>query len=89
MRFDLGTLDSGERSLPFWATCFNISCVDISAYQPLLTWSKVEKNVSWGVILLLGGGFAIAKASKVRKDCTSFHHDHCLYLFGMFWHRIH
>ena len=28
MRFDLGTLDSGERSLPFWATCFKRSAFE-------------------------------------------------------------
>ncbi|XP_061166461.1 Na(+)/citrate cotransporter-like [Saccostrea echinata] len=32
---------------------------------PLLPWKAAEKNVPWGVVLLLGGGFAIAKGSKV------------------------
>ena len=38
---------------------------DSPRYTPILTWYQVEKRVSWGVIVLLGGGFAIAKASKV------------------------
>lgn len=37
---------------------------DSPSYTPILTWSVVEKKVSWGVIILLGGGFAIARASK-------------------------
>lgn len=37
---------------------------DSPRYTPILTWYQVEKRVSWGVIVLLGGGFAIAKASK-------------------------
>ncbi|XP_062610508.1 solute carrier family 13 member 2-like isoform X2 [Saccostrea cucullata] len=31
---------------------------------PLLPWQAAEKMVPWGVILLLGGGFALAKGSK-------------------------
>jgi len=30
----------------------------------LLNWPTVEKKLPWGVIILLGGGFALAKASK-------------------------
>lgn len=37
---------------------------DSPSYTPILTWTQVEKKVSWGVIILLGGGFAIARASK-------------------------
>lgn len=36
---------------------------DSPSYTPILTWNLVEKKVSWGVIVLLGGGFAIARAS--------------------------
>ncbi|XP_060692200.1 Na(+)/dicarboxylate cotransporter 3-like [Hemiscyllium ocellatum] len=32
--------------------------------EPLLTWKKVKHNVAWNVIILLGGGFAIAKACE-------------------------
>ncbi|XP_067856403.1 Na(+)/dicarboxylate cotransporter 3-like [Heptranchias perlo] len=32
---------------------------------PLLTWKKVQDNVAWNVILLLGGGFVIAKGCEV------------------------
>ncbi|XP_078274883.1 Na(+)/dicarboxylate cotransporter 3 isoform X2 [Rhinoraja longicauda] len=32
---------------------------------PLLTWSKIQSNLPWNVILLLGGGYAIAKGCEV------------------------
>lgn len=32
---------------------------------PLLPWQAAEKMVPWGVVLLLGGGFALAKGSQV------------------------
>ncbi|XP_038659530.1 solute carrier family 13 member 3-like isoform X2 [Scyliorhinus canicula] len=32
--------------------------------RPLLTWHNVQHKVAWNVILLLGGGFAIAKACE-------------------------
>jgi len=34
-------------------------------YKPILTWQVAEKKVSWGVIFLLGGGFALADACTV------------------------
>ncbi|CAG5120254.1 unnamed protein product [Candidula unifasciata] len=30
-------------------------------WTPLLTWEQVNKKLPWGVIILLGGGFALAK----------------------------
>uniref|UniRef100_A0A673A9J4 Solute carrier family 13 member 5b n=1 Tax=Sphaeramia orbicularis TaxID=375764 RepID=A0A673A9J4_9TELE len=32
---------------------------------PLLTWQVVQKKLPWGIVLLLGGGFALAKGSEV------------------------
>jgi len=32
----------------------------------LLDWKTVHRDMQWGVILLLGGGFAIADACKVN-----------------------
>ena len=32
--------------------------------EGLLTWSKVEKQIPWGVIILFGGGFALADGCK-------------------------
>ncbi|XP_074499531.1 Na(+)/dicarboxylate cotransporter 3 [Sebastes fasciatus] len=33
-------------------------------YVPLLTWKKAQDSVPWNIILLLGGGFAMAKACE-------------------------
>ncbi|KAL5017414.1 hypothetical protein ScPMuIL_007003 [Solemya velum] len=33
-------------------------------YTPLLSWDAVHKKLPWGVIVLLGGGFALAGASR-------------------------
>ncbi|XP_069105711.1 solute carrier family 13 member 2-like [Argopecten irradians] len=32
-------------------------------YTPILTWPVAEKKIAWGVILLVGGGFALADAN--------------------------
>ena len=33
-------------------------------YEPLLSWTLVQEKLQWGVIFLLGGGFAVASAAK-------------------------
>lgn len=35
-------------------------------YVPLLSWKKAQDTVPWNIILLLGGGFAMAKACEVN-----------------------
>jgi len=42
----------------------------------LLDWKTVHRDMQWGVILLLGGGFAIAEACKVA---SVFYHS-CLHV---------
>ena len=32
----------------------------------LITWRLIETKMCWGVIFLLGGGFALANASQVN-----------------------
>lgn len=32
----------------------------------LLTWKVTQKKMPWSIILLLGGGFALAKGSEVQ-----------------------
>ncbi|XP_048406447.1 Na(+)/dicarboxylate cotransporter 3-like [Stegostoma tigrinum] len=36
----------------------------VTPRKPLLTWEKVQHKVAWNVIILLGGGFTIAKACE-------------------------
>lgn len=38
---------------------------DMLKTPPLLTWKAVQKKLPWGIVLLLGGGFALAKGSEV------------------------
>lgn len=33
----------------------------------LLDWKSVEKNLPWGVLILMGGGFAMADGCEVLK----------------------
>lgn len=35
-------------------------------FQPLLDWDTVNQKIPWGVLLLMGGGFAVAEACEVR-----------------------
>lgn len=36
--------------------------------QRLLTWKVAQKKLPWGIVLLLGGGFALAKGSEVSDS---------------------
>jgi len=33
----------------------------------LLTWKVTQKKMPWSIVLLLGGGFALAKGSEVQQ----------------------
>ncbi|KAK6967821.1 solute carrier family 13 member 5, partial [Biomphalaria glabrata] len=33
-------------------------------YEPLLDWATVNKKMAWGVLLLMGGGFAVAEGCE-------------------------
>ncbi len=35
---------------------------ELKSGPPILTWEAVEKRLCWGVVFLLGGGFAIGTA---------------------------
>lgn len=41
-----------------------------SETEPLLSWKKAQETVPWNIILLLGGGFAMAKGCEVRAGVT-------------------
>ncbi len=34
----------------------------------LLDWSTVHDKLSWGVVIVLGGGFALADATQVKDE---------------------
>ncbi|XP_072320449.1 Na(+)/citrate cotransporter isoform X2 [Eucyclogobius newberryi] len=40
------------------------SSSDMLKTPPLLTWKVAQKKLPWGIVLLLGGGFALAKGSE-------------------------
>ncbi|KAL7985548.1 hypothetical protein Chor_004118 [Crotalus horridus] len=47
-------------SLKWW---FDLKASNVEN-KPLLTWSKAQESVPWNIILLLGGGFAMAKGCE-------------------------
>uniref|UniRef100_A0A3B5MHT8 Solute carrier family 13 member 3 n=1 Tax=Xiphophorus couchianus TaxID=32473 RepID=A0A3B5MHT8_9TELE len=51
---------SQKPSLSWW---FDPKAVN-TPYVPLLSWKKAQDSVPWNIILLLGGGFAMAKACE-------------------------
>ncbi|XP_012731093.1 solute carrier family 13 member 3 [Fundulus heteroclitus] len=51
---------SQKPSLSWW---FDPQAVN-TPYVPLLSWKKAQDSVPWNIILLLGGGFAMAKACE-------------------------
>lgn len=54
------------------ADCKHIVCIaphqTVGPTPPLLTWQVVQKKLPWGIVLLLGGGFALAKGSEVSRS---------------------
>ncbi|CAG0898691.1 unnamed protein product [Darwinula stevensoni] len=53
----------------FW--CFRESSDKLSEWSPaLLNWRILHEKVPWGLIFLVGGGFAISEASKA--SCLSY-----------------
>ncbi|TKS83420.1 Solute carrier family 13 member 5 [Collichthys lucidus] len=50
--------------LCFWKSCDTESQVSQGPAPPLLTWQVTQKKMPWNIVLLLGGGFALAKGSE-------------------------
>ncbi|XP_078142701.1 solute carrier family 13 member 5a isoform X2 [Centroberyx gerrardi] len=53
------------RYLCFWRGSDAESQVSRGPAPPLLTWQVTQKKMPWNIVLLLGGGFALAKGSEV------------------------
>jgi len=58
-----------------------------SEYVPLLTWKYTNDKMAWGVLLLMGGGFALADGCAVSltfelkfETSNCFHHSLLKYL---------
>ncbi|XP_008302401.1 solute carrier family 13 member 5-like, partial [Stegastes partitus] len=52
------------RYLCFWRSSDSESQVSRGPAPPLLTWQVTQKKMPWNIVLLLGGGFALAKGSE-------------------------
>ena len=55
------------------------------APPPLLSWDVVHEKMPWNILLLLGGGFALAHGSEVKQlilNSTAFSRQSFLYMFG-------
>ncbi|XP_037543673.1 solute carrier family 13 member 5-like isoform X1 [Nematolebias whitei] len=52
------------RYLCFWRSPDAESQVSQGPAPPLLTWQVTQKKMPWNIVLLLGGGFALAKGSE-------------------------
>ncbi|CAC5376303.1 SLC13A2_3_5 [Mytilus coruscus] len=53
----------------------DIFCLNKGKHEPispLVPWKVAEKNLPWGVMILLGGGFAIAHISEHLSTCTYY-----------------
>ncbi|KAM9296181.1 Na(+)/dicarboxylate cotransporter 3 [Gastrophryne carolinensis] len=54
---------SEKPSLSWW---FNLKAPN-KENKPLLTWQKAQSSVPWNIIILLGGGFAMAKGCEALR----------------------
>ena len=35
--------------------------------EPIITWKDVQKTMPWEIVILVGGGYALASGSKVTR----------------------
>lgn len=62
----------------FFTLCLSLDFPSASTtpYVPLLSWKKAQDSVPWNLILLLGGGFAMAKACEVNSLVHPMHDNY-------------
>ncbi len=42
------------------------------SFEGLVSWKKIEKDIPWGVIILFGGGFALAEGCEKSGTIVAF-----------------
>nr|KAG5691116.1 hypothetical protein BaRGS_030924 [Batillaria attramentaria] len=47
------------------STAINEALEPVTGYQAILTWKVVNEKMAWGVLLLMGGGFALADGCQI------------------------
>uniref|UniRef100_A0A672G279 Solute carrier family 13 member 2 n=1 Tax=Salarias fasciatus TaxID=181472 RepID=A0A672G279_SALFA len=65
--FNRGFVSDGTVAI-FMALFFFV--IPVEALPPLLNWQVVHERMPWNIVLLLGGGYALAKGSEVSKLST-------------------
>ncbi|XP_066551695.1 Na(+)/citrate cotransporter [Amia ocellicauda] len=61
----LFVIPSKKPQLCFWRSeSYQTEHQSTSSAAPLLSWKVVQKKLPWNIVLLLGGGFALAKGSE-------------------------
>lgn len=47
--------------------------------EPIITWKDFQKTMPWEIVILVGGGYALASGSKVTLEFCSWTKDFLSY----------